>query len=198
MSSPLITMTIQLFFIFTPFFVLSMFLTMTAGMDEKEKRHLVYKTVLSVEIICLILIFGGNYIFALFSITVDAFKVGAGIILFLSAVDLVQGHDAQTKTIDGNKDISVVPLSIPIIVGPGTIGTLMVMGAGLNAAHDYLLGVIAVSVAVLLLGFILLLSPWFQKILKEKGISILSRLTGLILSALSAQMVFAGAKNLLL
>ncbi|MDC7218758.1 MAG: MarC family protein [Spirochaetales bacterium] len=197
MASQLFTMTVQLFFIFTPFFVLSMFLTMTSELDAKEKRTLVYKMILSIEIICLILIFGGSYIFALFSITVDAFKVGAGAILFLSAVDLVKGHEAQSKTIDGNTDISVVPLSIPVTVGPGTIGMLMVLGADFHELSDYLVGVGALTISVLLLGVILLLSPWFHRVLKEKGISVLSRLTGLILSALSAQMVFAGARGLL-
>ena len=196
MGSQILTMMLQLFFIFTPFFVLSMFLTMTTDLGVGEKRLLVLKTMLSVEIICLILIFGGSAIFALFSITVDAFRIGAGAILFLSAVDLVQGKEAQSKTID-NSDISVVPLSIPIIVGPATTGTLMVMGSGLESVSDYLSGFLAVTIAVFFLGLILLISPWLEKVLKEKGISILTRLSGLILSALSAQMAFTGMRNML-
>ena len=196
MGSQMLTMMLQLFFIFTPFFVLSMFLTMTTDLGVREKRILVLKTMVSVEIICLILIFGGSSIFALFSITVDAFRIGAGAILFLSAVDLVQGKEAQSKTIDSS-DISVVPLSIPIIVGPATTGTLMVMGAGLESVSDYLSGFLAVTIAVFFLGLILLISPWLEKVLKDKGISILTRLSGLILSALSAQMAFTGIRNML-
>ncbi|MBN2627867.1 MAG: NAAT family transporter [Spirochaetales bacterium] len=190
------TMMLQLFFIFTPFFVLSMFLTMTTELNSREKRILVLKTSLSVEVVCLILIFGGSAIFALFSITVDAFRIGAGAILFLSAVDLVQGKAAQSKTID-SRDISVVPLSIPIIVGPATTGTLMVMGAGLVSMEDYLAGFLAVTIAVVLLGLTLFVSPWLERVLKEKGISVLTRLSGLILSALSAQMAFTGIRNML-
>ncbi len=196
MQTSLFAMIIQLFFIFTPFFVLSMFLTMTAHLERREKMILVLKTTVSVEVICLIMIFGGSTIFSLFSITVDAFKIGAGAILFLSAVDLVQGKDAQSKAIDNN-DISVVPLSIPIIVGPATTGTLMVMGSSYKTTGDFFTGFIAVTVAVLLVGLILLISPWLEKVLKKKGITILSRLTGLILSALSAQMVFTGIRNIL-
>ncbi|OQY32373.1 MAG: hypothetical protein B6241_11110 [Spirochaetaceae bacterium 4572_59] len=197
MQSNLFTMVIQLFFIFTPFFVLSMFLTMTAHLNKRKKLILVMKTTLSVEIICLIMIFGGNTIFSLFSITVDAFKIGAGAILFLSAVDLVQGKVAQSKTIEENDDISVVPLSIPVTVGPATTGTLMVMGSSFKTSRDYVMGLTAVTIAVLLVGLILLISPWLEKVLKKKGITILSRLTGLILSALSAQMIFSGIKNML-
>jgi multiple antibiotic resistance protein len=189
-------MMLQLFFIFTPFFVLSMFLTMTTELNSREKRILVLKTSLSVEVVCLILIFGGSAIFALFSITVDAFRIGAGAILFLSAVDLVQGKAAQSKTID-SRDISVVPLSIPIIVGPATTGTLMVMGAGLESVEDYMAGFLAVTIAVVLLGLTLFVSPWLERVLKEKGISVLTRLSGLILSALSAQMAFTGIRNML-
>ena len=196
MHTSLFATVIQLFFIFTPFFVLSMFLSMTAHMNRREKIILVMKTTFSVEVICLIMIFGGSAIFSLFGITVDAFKIGAGGILFLSAVDLVQGKDAQSKTID-NDDISVVPLSIPIIVGPATTGTLMVMGSSYKTSGDYIMGFTAVTIAVLLVGLILLISPRLEKILKKKGITILSRLTGLILSALSAQMVFTGIKNIL-
>ena len=197
MPSNLFAMVIQLFFIFTPFFVLSMFLSMTAHLDRREKRILVMKTTFSVELICLIMIFGGSTIFSLFGITVDAFKIGAGAILFLSAVDLVQGKEAQSKAID-NDDISVVPLSIPIIVGPATTGTLMVMGSSYKTTTDFFTGFVAVTIAVLLVGLILLISPSrLEKVLKKKGITILSRLTGLILSALSAQMVFTGIKNIL-
>ncbi len=196
MQTSLFASIIQLFFIFTPFFVLSMFLSMTAHLDKREKIILIMKTTFSVEVICLIIIFGGRTIFSLFGITVDAFKTGAGAILFLSAVDLVQGKNAQSKTID-NDDISVVPLSIPIIVGPATTGTLMVMGSTYKTSGDYITGFIAVSIAVFLVGLILLISPWLEKVLKKKGITILSRLTGLILSALSAQMVFTGVRNLL-
>jgi multiple antibiotic resistance protein len=189
-------MIAQLFFIFTPFFVLSMFLSMTGDLNQREKLILVIKTTISVEIICLILIFGGRTIFSLFSITVDAFKIGAGAILFLSAVDLVQGKGAQSKTME-NSDISVVPLSIPIIVGPATTGTLMVMGSSFKTAEDYVSGLIAVTISVLLLGLILFLSPWLEKVLQKKGITVMSRLTGLILSALSALMIFTGIKNIL-
>lgn len=196
MQTNLFSMVIQLFFIFTPFFALSMFLTMTSHLNKKEKILLVMKTTLSVEIICLIMIFGGSTIFSLFSITVDAFKIGAGAILFLSAVDLVQGKEAQSKSID-NDDISVVPLSIPITVGPATTGTLMVMGSSFKTSRDYITGLTAVTIAVLLVGLILLISPWLEKVLKNKGITILSRLTGLILSALSAQMILSGIKNML-
>ena len=196
MINEIITRTFQLYFIFTPFFVISMFLTFTTNYTFKEKIILVIKTAISVEIICIILFFGGKTIFSLFSITIDAFRIGAGAILFLSAVDLVQGHSAQSKTIEG-EDISVVPLAIPIVVGPGTTGTLMVMGSAFSTKAGYAAGLAVVSISVLLLALSLFISPWLEKVLGKRGISILSRITGLILSAISAERVFTGIKNML-
>lgn len=196
MASEILTMTIQLFFIFTPFFVISMFLTFTSDYTLKEKIILVIKTTLAVEVVCIILFFGGKTIFSLFNITIDAFRIGAGAILFLSAVDLVKGQKAESKTVEG-EDISVVPLAIPIVVGPGTTGTIMVIGSGFNSINSYITGFTAVTAAVILLGLTLFASPWMEKVLKKRGISILSRITGLILSAISAEMVFTGIKNML-
>ncbi len=196
MVSQVFTLVVMLFFIFTPFFVLSMFLTYTLDFTRKERIYLVIKTTIAVEIICLILIFGGKTIFSLFNITVDAFRVGAGAILFLSAVDLVQGKGAQSKSVE-REDISIVPLAIPIIVGPASTGTLMVMGSAFKTVNDYIIGLIAVTIAVLLLGLILFISPWIERGLGKRGISVLSRLTGLILSAISADMILHGIKNIL-
>ena len=196
MITDIFTMFLQLFFIFTPFFVISMFLTLTAEFSRREKIFLVLKTTFSVEVICLILIFGGKSIFSLFSITVDAFRIGAGAILFLSAVDLVQGKGAQSKTVEGD-DISVVPLAIPIVVGPATTGTLMVMGSSISSANGYFSALIAVTSAVILLALILFLSPWIEKGLGKRGLAILSRISGLILSAISAEMIFTGIRNIL-
>lgn len=196
MQNQIFTLVVKLFFLFTPFFVLSMFLTYTLDFTRKEKIFLVIKTTIAVEIICLILIFGGKTIFSLFSITVDAFRVGAGAILFLSAVDLVQGKGAQSKSVE-REDISIVPLAIPIIVGPASTGTLMVMGSSFKSSDDYLTGLIAVTISVLLLGLILFVSPWIEKIMGKRGISVLSRITGLILSAISADMILLGIKNML-
>ena len=196
MLNNIITMIIKLYFILTPFFVVTMFLSFTADYSHREKIKLVLKTTFAVEVIGLVIFFAGNTIFALFNITIDAFRVGAGAIMFLTAVDLVRGHSAQSKTVNSD-DISVVPLAIPITVGPGTTGVLLVMGSRFSTAEGYVSGIAAISIAVFLFGLTLLISPWIEKVIKQKGLSILSRITGLILSAMSADMVFAGIRNML-
>ena len=121
---------LKMFFIMTPFFVLSVFLTVTHDATIKERKKLAIKVTTSVIVVSLVLLFFGNHIFDVFGITLDAFRIGAGALMFLSAVELIQGNKATAKV--GDKDIldlAVVPLAIPITIGPGTIGILLVMGA---------------------------------------------------------------------
>jgi multiple antibiotic resistance protein len=187
---------ITLFFVFTPFFVLSMFLSMTEGYDEARRRRLAVSVSLAVAAVCLILFFGGNQLFALFGITLDAFRIGAGALLFLSAVALIQGKATGTAgAIDG--DVAVVPLAIPITVGPATTGTLLVMGAELEGVQVRIIGSLALLCAVASIAAMLLMSSMIQRRLGGRGITILSKLTGLVLAALSAQMIMTGVQGFL-
>ena len=179
-----------MFFLYTPFFALSMFLSMTDHADEKERIILALKTTFAVVIISLILLFFGNQIFTVFGITVNAFRIGAGALLFLSAVSLIQGK--KMKTVDPHDDITVVPLAIPTIVGPATIGTIMVMGTELTTTKDKITGSLGVLLAILSVGIILIVSSYIERAIKKRGITIISKLTGLILAALAAQMIMTG------
>jgi len=187
---------LKFFFLFTPFFALSMFLTMTDGYTEGRRRKLVFAISGAVAILCLILFLAGNPLFALFGITLNSFRIGAGALLFISAVSLVQGKIA-TADPSHQGDIAVVPLAMPIVVGPATTGTLLVLGAELDNVTEKSIGFLALLLAVVCLGIILLLSSPIQRILGSRGISILSKLTGLILAALAAQMIMTGIQGFL-
>ena len=189
---------LKIFFIMTPFFVLTMFLTMTQDATVKQRKALALKVTLSVSIVSLILLFFGKYIFTIFGITLDAFRIGAGALLFLTAVDLVKGTEHNSKV--GHKDITqlaVVPLSIPMIIGPGTTGILLVMGASFEDTTAVITGCLALLWAVLLIGLMLYTSSFLEKIIGKHGLQVISKITGLILAALSAQIVFTGIKNFL-
>ncbi len=184
---------LKVFFILTPFFILSTFLSMTANRTESERRKLALKVSLAILIIVIILFFIGQQIFNLFGITIDSFKVGTGALLFLSAVSLIKS-DKETPTSESN-DISVVPLAIPIAVGPATTGTILVMGVELNGFTEKLAGVLALLLAVVSISILLYLSGYIEKLVKKRGLNILSKITGLILAAISAQMIMSGVKN---
>ena len=189
---------LKMFFIMTPFFVLSVFLTLTQDATPKEKKALAIKVTISVIIASLILLFFGKHIFSVFGITLDAFRIGAGALLFLTAVELVKGSKDDAKASD--KDISqlaVVPLAFPVTIGPGTIGILLVMGATFESKASLIMGSLALVSAVVVIGLMLYTSTVFERLIGKQGLLVISKITGLFLAALSAQIVFTGIKGFL-
>ena len=186
-----IAVWLKFFFLFTPFFALSMFLSVTGDYTESRRRRLAVMTSAAVAVLCIGLLFLGNQIFAIFGITLNAFRIGVGALLFLSAISLVQGKKAPS---DANQeaDIAVVPLAMPVIVGPATTGTLLVMGASMKDMGERLVGSLALLTAVVCLGVMLLLATAIERGIGQRGLNILSKLTGIILAALAAQMLMDG------
>ena len=183
-----ISLTLKLFFLFTPFFALAMFLAMTENKSTTERRVLAHRVALATAVIAGVLLFCGKYILVMFGITVDAFRIGAGILLLLLAISLM--NQKIIAGTDGD-DISVVPLAMPVIVGPAAGGAILVMSAELHGAMR-LVGFFALLAALFAIWLILLLGTWIERKLGRRGISILMRLTALILAALSAQMIMTG------
>lgn len=199
MISTFVAVLIKVFFLLTPFFALSMFLSYTADYDNKRKRKTAIKTTLAVIVITLLIYWFGEYLFMVLGITIDAFRIGAGLVLMLTAIALVNGPSGNnTKKVDNDaQDITVVPLALPTIVGPGTIGALLVMGAEGGVMSMRIAISLGIVAAVILLGVVLLAAERLEQILKRNGIQILSKVTGLMLAALSAQCIFDGIKNFL-
>ena len=191
MLSLFVATFLKFFFLLTPFFALSMFLAMTPDLEARERRRLADRVILAALIITLTLFVFGQFIFRLFGIGVDAFRIGAGALLFLSAVELMNPKVKPTVRQEGD-DIAVVPLAMPVIIGPATCGPLLVLGAEAAGWWARAVSVLALVAALACLWGILRIGSWLEQRLGQKGLSILMRLTGLILSALSAQMIMTG------
>lgn len=189
---------LKMFFIMTPFFVLSVFLTVTHDAAPKEKKSLAIKVTISVIVASLILLFFGKHIFSIFGITLDAFRIGAGALLFLTAVELVKGNKTGAKSVDMDiSQLAVVPLAIPVTIGPGTVGILLVMGATFESTSSLVMGSLALISAVVVIGLMLYSSAFFERLIGKQGLLVISKITGLFLSALSAQIMFTGIKGFL-
>jgi len=189
---------LKIYLMMAPFFVLTVFLTITKDATVEEKRLLSIKVSVSVTAISLILIFFGKNIFEVFGITLDAFRIGAGALLFLTAVELIKGtKDGITPESTKILDLAVVPLAIPITVGPGAIGIFLVLGAEFQNMSEILIGAGALVTASTLICIMLYFSHVFEKMVGKQGILIVSKITGLFLAAISAQFVFTGIKNFL-
>jgi len=188
---------LRVFFVLTPFFVLTVFLSLTRQQDEAARHRLALKVAGAVTVIVFVLFFFGRYIFAVFGVTLDAFKIGAGVLLFLSAISLVYGRTGTDSPADSGDDIAVVPLAMPIMVGPATTGVLLVMGAEMASAHEKLVASGAMIGAVLTVCAFLLLATPIERRLGTVGLSILSKLTGLMLASIAAQLILTGARHFL-
>lgn len=188
---------IKMFFIMTPFFVLSVFMSVTETEDDKTTKALALRVSLAIVLITLVILFFGKHIFSLFGITIDAFKIGAGAILFLTAVSLVNGSKNDIKSSPETLiELAVVPLAIPITIGPGTIGMLLVFGITYEKMELFIVS-LALVCAVLTISAMLYSSNYIKKFIGRQGLLVMSKITGLILAGLSAQLIFEGAKAML-
>ena len=196
----------QFFILLTPFAVLSAFLSMTQDCSPAERRKVAIRTGIATIIASMALFYFGNFIFMLFGIHIDAFRIGGGTILFLNAIALVRGNgngNGSAKAAEGKEnpndydDVAVVPLAIPITVGPGTTAALIVMGANLSDLKVVTSNLLSLLLAIAALTALLLMGNQAERFFKRKGITIISKVTGLFLSAFAAQMIFQGIKNIL-
>lgn len=189
MLAQYVSQGLKFFFLFTPFFAVSMFLAMTSERNDHERRNLACRVAVATVVISVLLLFFGRSIFSVFGITIDAFRIGAGLLLFQTAVSLLNPKEIQPA---GGEDISVVPLAMPVIVGPASCGALMVEGASLQGVKERIVALAALLTALFAVWIVLLSAALIERKLGQRGISILMRLTALILAALSAQMVMTG------
>ncbi|WP_137818548.1 MarC family protein [Pseudomonas sp. 2FG] len=196
MLSELFSLYLKMLVLYGPFFVLSCFISLTRGYTVKERKKLAWKVAAGVVIASLLLYLFGQSIFTVFGITIDAFRIGAGSVLFISALGMAQGSPV-VQSDNLQQDVTIVPLTIPLTVGPGTIGAMLVMGAGQPHWDDKLVAVLGIVLASLTVGVVLYLSDRFERLLGEQGLQIVSRLMGLFVCALAAQIIFTGVKNYL-
>lgn len=200
MTELYITSLIRFFFLLAPFFVVSMFLVMTRGESLESKRKTALRACLAAGAMGAILFFAGDVLFSLIGITLDSFRIGAGALLFLTAVSLVtNGTRSHAKGLpnEDRDDISVVPLAMPIIVGPATIGTILVLGAELPTVKQTLIGYSGMITALIVLALMLYFSNVLERWLGKTGLNILSKVSGLILAAMASDIIFTGVANYL-
>ena len=194
---------------FTSFFTLTnplgtmpVFLTMTNGMDEKERKHSVKRATIISFIILIAFTFCGQFLFKFFGISTNGFRIAAGIIIMKIGYDMLQARYTNTKLRDEEiktyaDDISVTPLSIPMLCGPGAIanGIILMDDANTWALKGTMVGVIAL---VYILTYIILrLSTRLVVLMGETGNNVMMRLMGLILMVIAVECFVGGVKPIL-
>jgi multiple antibiotic resistance protein len=186
-----------------PIGVIPIFIAMTEGVTEKERRRMARKGVAIAGIIFLLFAFGGGAFLRLLGISLDAFRIFGGLLLFLIALEMVfarqhGSRSSQTEVEEGKArtDISVFPLAFPFIAGPGSLTTIL-LAFGPATSDPLLFGGLLVCVALALLCALLtlyLVGP-INRVMGVTGANVMNRLFGVLLGALAVQYVLDGLRG---
>ena len=201
---PFALLCLTSFFTLTnPLGTMPVFLTMTQGMTEKERRFIVTRATVTAFIIIMVFTFGGQFLFKFFGISTDGFRIAGGFIIFKIGFDMLQARYTPMKLRDEEikqyaDDISITPLGIPMLCGPGAIANAIVLMQDADTIE--LKGVLIGSIAViyLLTYFILRASTRLVKVLGETGNNVMMRLMGLILMVIGVECFVSGVKPILI
>lgn len=193
------------FAIMNPFVNLPIFLALTSGFTVTQQRTLAIKITMFSALMCVIILFAGQKIIGIFGVTIDQFRIAGGAVLAHIAWSMLNGdsitsHHGTEKEQGHMQDLSGLafyPITFPMIVGPGTIATLIIY-AGHARGISGLIFVGGVVAAVLAMLFIVLFfASFFGKVLSDTMRVIMTRLMGMILLAIAVEMIVAGTKAVL-
>ncbi len=187
-----------------PLGVMPVFMTMTGSLSTEERRNTAQKATIVAALSLIAFAFSGQLLFKFFGISVDSFRVVGGVIFFMMGYDMLQARLVKVKMSKESTrktyvtDISVTPLAIPMICGPGAITNAIVL---MDDAKDLQMKgiLIAVILAVCLITFLILWSSsTIIKWLGETGNKIMMRLMGLIVMVIAVEFFFSGMKPILI
>lgn len=192
-------------FIVDPIGVVPLFVAMTANDSPAKCRSTALRASVAAMAVLVFFALFGTVIFKVFGVTLAAFRVAGGLLLMLTALDMLRAQHPATKTSPEEtkegveqEDIAIVPLAMPLLAGPGAIATVMVLMAEYGGEW---LGAVIVITCIAITFFITYLllrsANLVKRVLKQTGIAILERVFGLILAAIAVQFVFEGGKALL-
>src|SRR5215217_1210326 len=178
------------------------FAGLTKDNSPAQRRIFATRGVVIALLILLLFAVLGNAILGVFGITIPALRTAGGVLLLLIAIDMVFArHSGGTGTTDEEEsearqaqDISVFPLAMPLLAGPGAISAVILLTTGAESQAEFWL-VIAAIIVILALAFLtLLVAIPIQRLLGLTGLSVVSRVVGILLAALAVQFVFDGIK----
>ncbi len=197
MDTPfLITSFVTLFVIVDPIGLTPLFAAMTQDMKIKLQRQIATRAIIVAFFILVAFALFGDAILSFAGISMPAFRIAGGILLFITALDML--FERRTKRREGQKDEelsddpSVFPLAIPLIAGPGSIATVILLAGNTNVENSLIwtFGVIAAVLSSVFAMF--LIAPLIQRALGKTGINVTTRLLGMLLAALAVQFVMDG------
>jgi multiple antibiotic resistance protein len=194
---------LTLFVVVDPVGIAPVFLALTGDRSKSERARIARRAVLVGGAVLLFFALGGPWLLARLGISMDAFRIAGGILLFRIAVGMVlAARERETREEEeesrSRADVSVFPLAIPLIAGPGAMASTMILVGQAGADLRRLAVVFAMAMTVLLLTWLALrLASPLGRVLRRTGVNVVTRVLGVLLAALAVQYVADGVRGLL-
>ncbi|MEM1273631.1 MAG: MarC family protein [Pseudomonadota bacterium] len=191
---------VALFVVIDPIGLAPLFVALTAGFDAGQRRGIAVRAV--AVSFCILTLFGlaGESVLAFLGISMPAFRIAGGILLFLTALDMLFERRTERRRGQASapaEDPAVFPLAIPLTAGPGAIAAMILLtGASTGNALDILLVHLIMAAVLLVVLTLFLLAAPIERLLGPTGIMVITRLLGMLLAALSVQFVIDGLRDL--
>jgi multiple antibiotic resistance protein len=175
------------------------FLAITAGFSTAHRKQMAFRA--SLTCVLVLSIFGllGKYVFRLFGVSLPAFKFAGGLLLLLIALDLLKGRSSPTRETPesaAHEDVGIIPMGIPMLAGPGSISTVMVLFGQANSMIDSIAVLVSIVITSCLCYPILVGADRLGASLGEIGLRVVTRIMGLMLTAIAFQFFIAGFVDL--
>jgi len=194
---------ISLIAIVNPVGALPVFIGLIGDLETQERHRIMFVVPVTVGIILLCALFFGEALLQFFAISIHSFRVGGGILLLLMAISMLHARlspivqtPAEARESREKDSVAVVPLSIPLLAGPGAITTVIIDAHKSPAVTHYV--VIAAEIILLscVLWLILRLAPVITRKISATGLNIFTRIMGLVLAAIAVEFISNGIKGL--
>jgi multiple antibiotic resistance protein len=190
--------------IVNPLGAVPVFVSLTGGLTEAERRRVVRTTSIAFAVVLIVAALIGESLLNFFGISISSFKVGGGMLLLLMAIAMMQARHTLTRQTPeeaeeaGEKEsIAVVPIAIPLLAGPGAISTVIIYAqASYQPVHVALIIFIVLMITMVTWAALHAASP-VGRILGKTGINIATRLMGLLLASIAVEFIAAGLAQLL-
>ncbi|WP_415920449.1 MarC family protein [Tateyamaria sp. SN6-1] len=196
----LITAFVTMFVVIDPVGLAPLFVALTQGMTARARRAIAFRACGIAMLLLILFALFGEAVLGFIGISMPAFRVAGGILLFLTALDMLferrtKRREDQSDSPETVDDPSVFPLAIPLIAGPGSIASVILLTGQVPGAEGLAL---VLAITALVLGVCLLLflaSGMLERALGKTGITVVTRLLGMLLAALSVQFVLDGLRD---
>jgi len=171
--------------------VLPIFVSLVEDLEQKEKTRIIFQSMLTASLLAVGFVLVGRFVFGILGITIGDFMIAGGAILFcLAIIDIINPTKKRRMP---SKDLGVVPLGTPLIVGPAVLTTSMVI----VSQYGLYTTIISILLNILLAGFIFRLSFVLMRVLGDAGTKALSKITSLILAAIAVMLIRKGLQQFL-